>query len=267
MKVLVRRLAVWGVIGPVLGAAGRQPPDTRYQVTHLACAHFGEAVRTRIRGESGTATVVDRAGRDGLLVVRARDSVAGLAVEAWYDSLSVWRATDTGRENPDAGGMLGGRYRGLLLSTGAYRGRAIPFVPDEVAGVADLSNVMSEFFPVLPPVELPVGRTWTDTTGLTIRRLGDRREGRQVARRFQWTGSRRLATETPVDDTLAITVDEVVREEGELLWSDALGPLSWSRHLVIKARIPPRGGVRRPMTSTIEQDVTVVRRFDLEACQ
>ncbi len=263
-------LAGWGAaIAATLGAGPDQSAGGRYRSAHLRCAGFAETVRTRIRGESGGATVADQAGRDGLLVVRARDSIDGLAIEAWYDSLAVWRATDTGRESPDVEGFLGGRYRGWLSLTGEYRGRAVPFVPEEVGDVADLSPVMKEFFPLLPPIDLAVGREWRDPTGLEIRRVADQRDvtGRETIRRYQWNGVRRVADRTEVTDSLAVTVDQLIRERGELQWSMAMGPLSWTRHLVITARIPARGGVRQTVTSMIEQDVTVVRRFDLEGCR
>lgn len=264
--------AVWWAVGgavvaEALGGARIQGAAPRYAEAQLACAGFIETVRTRIRGESGTAAVVDKAGRDGLLLVRARDSVGGLALEAWYDSLVVWRVTDTGRETPDAEGFLGGRYRGQLAATGAYRGRTVPFIPDEVADLADLSAVMEEFFPILPPVALAVGREWSDTTGRKVRRLADQRDGRETVRRFEWSDVRRSGKRADVADSLVVTVDQLIRERGEVRWSDAVGPLSWTRHLVINARIPATGGVRRAVTSTIDQDVTVVRRFDLEACR
>lgn len=270
MTVWAALVAGWGAaIGATLGEVPPQLVAAKYAAAHLACAEFAETVRTRIRGESGTATVVDKAGRDGLLVVRARDSTGGLAIDAWYHSLAVWRATDTGRESPDVEGLLGGRYRGLLRPTGEYRGRAIPFIPEDVGDVADLSPVMDEFFPMLPSIELTVGREWSDTTGLKIRRLTDQREegGRETVRRYQWNAVRRAANHTEVADSLSVTVDQLIRERGELRWSVLLGPLSWTRHLVINARIPARGGVRQPVTSTIEQDVSVVRRFDLESCR
>jgi hypothetical protein len=223
-------------------------------------------VRTRIRGESGTATVTDAAGRDGILVVRGRDSTGqGIAIEAWYDTLAVWRTTDTGRESPDVDAVVGGRYRGVLRPTGEYLGRTVPFLPDEVADVADLSLVMNEFFPVLPPVDLAIGKSWRDSTGLEIRRVPDRRDGGETMRRFEWTGVRRLAQRTEFD-SLTVMVDQLIREKGALDWSPRLGPVAWTRHLLINASVPARGGVRRPMTSAIEQEISVSRRFDLESC-
>ena len=266
------RAALLGSTGSVLVVAlgaTRQTGAPRYRAEPLRCATFAETIRTRIRGESDGAVVADKAGRDGILMVRARDSSDGLAIEAWYDSLAVWRITDAGRESPDVEGLLGGRYRGRLLPTGRYLGRAVPFIPEDVADVADLAPVMDEFFPILPPAALAVGREWSagDSVGLKIRRLPDQRAGGEVTQRYEWTGTRRVAAETAVAESLAVTVDQLIRERGEVQWSTGWGPLRWSRHLVINARIPTRGGVRRSVTSTIEQDVDVVRRVDLESCR
>lgn len=247
--------------------AGRQPAPTRYTSGPLACAGFVESVRTRIRGESGTALVEDKAGRDGLLMVKATAVGDSLGIEAWYDSLAVWRATDAGRESPDVEGFLGGRYRGVLSPTGRYRPTAVPFVPDEVADVADLASVIGEFFPRIPTVELAPGREVVDSAGWKIRRLNDRRDGTEIVRRFEWNGTRRVGDSTAVADSLSVVIDQNIREAGELAWSARYGPLGWTRHLIINARIPARGGVKRGITSVIEQDITVNRRFELPGCQ
>jgi hypothetical protein len=252
-----------------LGAAADQPAAIRYQSSQLRCAAFAETIRTRIRGESDGAVVTDKAGRDGILIVRARDTTGGLSIEAWYDSLAVWRLTDTGRESPDVEGLIGGRYRGRLSPTGGYLGRTVPFIPEEVAEVADLAPAVNEFFPLVPPVPLAVGREWAggDSLDLKIKRLADEVIGGEVVRRFEWRGTRRVARESAVAESLAVTVDQLIKERGELQWSGREGPLRWSRHLVINARIPPRGGVRRSVTSVIEQDIEVIRRVELEPCR
>jgi len=46
---------------------------------------------------------------------------AGLAVEAWYDTLAVYREGPEGRYTPETGGILGGRYSGVLDPEGDYR--------------------------------------------------------------------------------------------------------------------------------------------------
>ena len=250
--------------GPSRGVA--QEPTFRYAASSLACAVFEESVRTRVRGESGSAVVEDRAGRDGVLSMVARDSAGTILIEAWFDSLAVWRVTSAGREAPETDGVVGGRYRGSLDPSGTYRARKTPFFPADIADVSDLAGFLEEFLPRLPGTGLDVGRTWADSIGLSIRRLPDLRGRTPAVRRLQWTSNRRQADTTEVTDSLAVTVDQMIRETGELTWSDRLGPLSWTRRLEITARIPPRGGVRRPMTSSLSQDVNVARRLELERC-
>lgn len=249
-----------------LGAV-RQGGVPAYRVEDLRCAGFQEAVRTRIRGEIGSAAVEDKAGRDGVLVVRATPGRGELALEVWYDSLKVWRVTSTGLEKPDTDGFVGGRYRGILTAVGSWRSVAVPFVPNDVAEVADLQGVMAEFFPLLAPVELKPGREWVDSTGWKVRRRDDQREGGQIVKRYEWTGTRRAGDTTSVGDSAVVSVDQIIRETGELRWSDRLGPLGWSRHVVVNARIPARGGVKRPVTTVVEQDITVTRLLDPAACR
>lgn len=233
----------------------------RYQAEPLSCAAFKESVRTVLRGESGTASVRNGAGRDGVLLVTARDSSGALALDAWYDSLVVWRETEAGREMPDLDGFLGGRYRGLLAADGRYEAIRLPFVPNEVADIADLAPVLDDFFPRLPGRELAVGAQWTDS-GFTIRRDRDHRAGGEARHRYAWTSTSRYGDRYPAADTLEVTIDQVVREEGQLLWSPRFGPLTWSRTIAITARIPATGGVKRSLRSTIEQRIEVVRLFD-----
>ncbi|MBM4187921.1 MAG: hypothetical protein FJ206_11505 [Gemmatimonadetes bacterium] len=256
-------LAALASFGP--GQAASQEPQWRYLARHLECALFQETIRTKVRGESGGAIVEDRAGREAILAVTARDSSGDLAVEAWFDSLSVWRETSAGRETPDADGVLGGRYRGSLSPGGRYHGAKTPFIPADVADVADLSQTLSEFFPRLPGGRLTVGGTWRDSTGLEIRRPDADRRGGQS--RLEWTWNRRRSDRAEVTDTLAVTVEQMIRETGDLVWSDRLGPLTWNRRLVITAKIPTTGGVRRSITSTIQQEISVVRLVEREPCR
>lgn len=262
---LGRAAVVVVVLGarPESGGAKLQDPAWRYTAAQLGCGVFHEATRTHIRGESGRAAIEDRAGRDAVIGLAATAAAGGLAVEAWFDSLVVWRETSGGREEPDAEGLLGGRFRGTLSATGEYRRLKVPFVPDEVAQVADVSAFFDEFFPRLPGAPLGVGKTWSDSTGLTVRRLAD---GRGGVRRLEWTWDRRTTNREEVDDTLAVTVVQLIKERGQLTWSDQVGPLSWTRQVVITARIPGTGGVRRPLTSTVTQDVAVSRRVESEPC-
>lgn len=241
--------------------AQQQP---RYTAADLACAVFEEQVRTTIRSRSGRAETSDRAGRDGLLVVRSADSAGVLLVEAWYDSLAVWRETAAGTEHADTDGFVGGRYRGRLQPDGRFEVFAHPFVPDDLATLADLRRAFDDFFPPLAPVPLALGGVWTGP-GLEIRRLDGGRHGALAVERFRWT--RAGAGDEPVTagDSL-VTVRQETRERGELSWSAAHGPVAWERRIRVDARVPERAGVLRAMTSTVEQDVRVTRQTGHPAC-
>lgn len=251
-----------GAVAAVVAAAWVGEPAA-YRGAQLRCAAFSETIRTFVRGASGTATVQTRAGRQGVVVVAARDSTAGTIVDVWYDSLVVWRESGGEREQPELDGFLGGRYRGLLAPDGGYSSIRDPFVPAEVAEVADLATAMDDFFPRLPPVELARGKTWSDS-GRTVRRLADRRDPSGPLARYEWTLSARRGERYPAADTLAVVLDQVIEERGELLWSDRFGPQSWTRRIVVTARIPATGGVRRSIRSVVEQEIDVVRRYDLD---
>jgi hypothetical protein len=240
-----------------------QPGPVEYEP---GCYAFLETVRTSIKSRSGTATIDDKAGRDGLIVVRLARDGEGLGAEAWYDTLVVWRTSGNTREEPSVEGFLGGRYRGRLTRDGRYAGLAWPFVPPDLAQLADLAPVMDDFLPRLPPIELPVGREWTDTTGLTIKRQPDTRDRTGPVRHYSWTSTRRVAERIDATDSVAIALEQLVKEDGDLRWSVKVGPTSWTRHLVINAHVPARQGVKRSVQSAIEQDITATRRLDDPVC-
>jgi len=246
-----------------IGGLVAEPP--RYRVELLSCAVFQETVRTTIRGTSGSATVVDQAGRDGMLAIRLRGAEGStLELEGWYDSLAVWRRTEAGPETADADGFLGGRYRGTLTADGRYLSRTGPFVPDDLAQIADLGTVLDDFLPRLPVQALAPGRDWNDGAGLVIQRLDDRRESVGILERYRWTFAGRRGERIDAGDSAAVTLDQTVRDEGELRWSGELGPVGWTRRIVVNARVPATGRVRRPMHSTVEQQITVVRRLETD---
>jgi hypothetical protein len=251
-------LALIAALAPI-----HQPSPVRYEP---GCYALLETVRTSIKSRSGTAAIDDKAGRDGLFVVRLAQDGDGLEAQAWYDTLAVWRVTGSGREEPNVEGFLGGRYRGTLTRDGRYSGLAWPFVPPDLAQLADLGPVMDDFLPRLPPIDLPVGREWSDTTGLTIKRQPDTRDRTGPVRHFSWTSTRRVADRIDATDSVAIALEQLVKEEGDLRWSAKLGPSSWTRHLVINAHVPAREGVKRSVQSEIAQDITVTRRPGDSVC-
>jgi hypothetical protein len=195
----------------------------------------------------------ERVGRDGILVVRSGPDSGGLAVEAWYDSLAVYREGPEGRTVPDAEGILGGRYRGTLDPWGDYLPGVTPFVPVALREVFDFGRLLLHFFPPLARSPIAPGREWSDGAGLTIWRLADSAVATGPVARYRWT--RRDAWEEGVaagDSTIAIHRTEV--ENGSLSWTDSRGPLAWESSTV--ASIEFTGGAGR---TEVTQQVRVHR--------
>ena len=102
----------------------------------------------------------------------------GSGLEAWYDSLASDAREPRRNLTPDTDGLLGGRYRGTLTAPAATRRQARPFVPDEVAEVAELGGALEDLLPAAAAGGAPaVGRRWTDSAGLELRRLADSAAG------------------------------------------------------------------------------------------
>jgi hypothetical protein len=210
--------------------------------------------------------VEDRAGRDGVLVVRADDSAGVVVIEAWYDSLEVWRETAGGTERADTDGFVGGRYRGAISPAGAYRPLAAPFVPDDLAALTNLAAAFDDFLPRLPAAALDEGGRWSDGRGAEFRRHADRREAGEPVQRFRWTLKRSEQAPLLADDSLRATVTQETSETGELSWTPRLGPFAWYRRIEVEATVPPRGGVTQPFLSTVLQEVWVTRAPGHPAC-
>ena len=243
----------WYVVAGLLSfappLAGQLPV---YDAKTIGCARFGESVRSEVQSSYGSVRRTEQVGRDGIFVVRARADSGGLAVEAWYDSLAVYREGPEGRTVPDAEGILGGRYRGTLDPWGDYLATVSPFVPAALREVFDFGRVPLHFFPPLPRSAIAPGREWSDGAGLTIWRLADSATATGPLTRYRWT--RRDAWEEGVaagDSALTIHRTEV--ENGSLSWSDA-GPLAWESSLV--AGIEFTGGAGR---TEVTQQVRVRR--------
>lgn len=234
---------------PARGAA--QAPA--YDARTLGCVRFAESVRGEVRSAFGSVRRTETVGRDGILVVRASLDSAGLSVEAWYDSLAVFREGPGLRYAPDAEGILGGRYRGTLDPHGDYLAASVPFVPAALREVFDFTRIPLQFFPPLPPAPLGPGREWSDGAGLTMWRLADSATSGGPVSRYRWT--RREAWEEGVatgDSTVFVHRSEV--EEGSLQWQSGEGPLAWSRTVV--AGVELSGGAGR---TEMTQQATVRR--------
>jgi hypothetical protein len=146
-----------------------------YAAPQLACARFHESVQSDLTLQTAGRTATANSGRESYLVVAAiaRPPEPSIQLVAWFDSLRVWRSAGGNRTEPDASGVLGGRYRAQLLPDGSTTTQVVPFVPAEVKEVTDLGGVLDDMFPRLPPRVLQAGEEWRSGDTLAIKRLGD----------------------------------------------------------------------------------------------
>lgn len=218
-----------------------------------------ERSRGRLEAQTGLRQRRETLTRDGVWRMRARPAPAGVTLEAWYDSLALTRESPEGTLTPDTDGLLGGRYRGTLTASGRYTARARPFVPDEVAEVAELGGALDDLLPRLPPVALRVGERWTDSAGLELHRLADSAAGRRVIQRLA-VRSRGETWHAPVrGDTITIAARQVTVEDGYVDWSPRVGLLRRVRHIAVETSVPAGGPVRQALRSRLEQNVSLVR--------
>ena len=196
--------------------------------------------------------------RDGVLSVRAADTAGGVSVEGWYDSLSMRRRTGEDELVPDTDGLIGGRYRGLLGPRGAYVSSASPFVPDEVAEVAELAGAFEDLFPPLPPRPLAAGASWGDST-LQIRRLADTVVAGRAVRRFGLLSRRERRETIPYGDTVPLPDSADDQRAGRVHLGFRRAPTPDARPFWWRPRSHPTAESRRPVRSRVEQQVELVR--------
>jgi hypothetical protein len=231
----------------------------RYTAAQLDCASFLEHSRVRLVAETGGRRRRETLVRSGVLRFRAQPAGNDVAVEAWYDSLAVSRESPETTLVPDTDGLIGGRFRGTLSPSGRYTVVARPFVPDEVAEVADVGGALEDLLPPLPPAAPRVAQSWTDGAGLELRRLADSTANGRTLHRL----ALRLRTTTDTasirGDTTRLPAAEVTTEEGQVDWDPERGLLRRTRHIVIETSVPAGGPLKLPFRSRLEQDGELVR--------
>jgi hypothetical protein len=230
-----------------------------YTANQLDCARFLESVASEILTEAAGRTRRQTADRRGVWQFRAAPSNNEVSLEGWLDSLVLSRRSPETTISPDTDGLLGGRYRGTLSKTGTYSSKVRPFVPDEVAEIAEMSGALDDFFPTVPSQSLKAGEEWTDSLGLTIRRLPDSALSGVPLFRFALE-SRREARAAPTPaDTLPLKLRQKSEEHGEFVWHPLLGLLRRDRTIVVETTVPPSRSVRQAVRSKVEQRITVAR--------
>lgn len=240
-------------------AAAQAPAEFRYTPDQLSCVSLRERSRAVLEAETGLRRRRESLARDGLWRLRGSPLPAGIAIEAWYDSLAVSRTSPEGVLEPDTDGLLGGRYRGTLSPAGRYTAASRPFVPDEVAEVSDLGAAMDDLLPPLPSSALAVGTAWRDGSGLQLTRLPDSLAGGRPVHRLALHSRSEVSRATVRGDTTAIAARQVTVEEGQVDWDGAAGLLRRTRHIVVETSVPAGGPLRAPLRSRLEQDAVLER--------
>ena len=256
---IVMVLSITLLPGTLPPAKPWQESAVGYTANQLDCARFLETVVSEILTQAAGRTRRQTSDRRGVWQFRAGPPSDDVALEGWLDSLVLSRSSPEATITPDTDGLLGGRYRGALSRTGVYTSRVRPFVPDEVAELAEMSGALDDFFPPLPSRALKPGEEWTDSLGLTIRRLPDSALSGVPLLRFGLESRRESrAAPTPVD-TLPIKLRQKTEERGEFVWHPLLGLLRRDRRIVVETTVPPSRSVRQAVRSKVEQRITLVR--------
>ena len=153
---------------------------------------FVETGESKILTESGGRIRRQTSSRRGTWQFRATPSGQELALEGWLDSLTLTR------RSPETAITPGHRWPARwplsrdAESTGGHTlSQVHPFVPDEVAEVAGMTEALDDVFPPLAGRSLAEGETWTDSSGLTIRRLPDSAASGSRLHRFELESRKR----------------------------------------------------------------------------
>jgi hypothetical protein len=231
----------------------------RYTPQQFECARFRETARSKILTQTGARHREQTSGRDGMWWFRATAERGSTALEAWLESLSLWRQSAEATIRPDTDGLLGGRYRGVLSPQGNYTSRVVPFIPDEVAEMAGMATALDDFFPPLPPHPLRPGEIWNDSAGVSIRRLPDSALSGVLLPRFELQVRRKRSREAGAEDSLPIDLRQSSEERGRFVWHPFLGLIRRDRRIVIETTVPAGPAVRQAIRSRVEQQITVSR--------
>lgn len=243
--------------------AHSQDSALRYRAEQLNCARFLETAESKILTQSGGRGREQTSERIGVWQFQAVWVGRDIALVGWLDSLTLWRRSAETTIRPDTDGLIGGRYRGALSPHGAYTSKARPFIPDEVAEVAGMATVLDDFFPPLPMKWLVPGQSWSDSLGVTIRRLPDSALSGVPLYRFALKTRQRASSAEAQGDTLPLQLQQNSREEGTYVWHPTLGLLRRDRLIVVETAVPPGRAVPRAVRSKIEQRITVERDLNV----
>ncbi len=226
-----------------------------------------ETGESKILTEAGGRTRRQTSTRRGTWQFRATPSGPELALEGWLDSLFITRRSEETAITPDTDGLLGGRYRGTLSRTGHYTPQVHPFVPDEVAEVAGMTEALNDVFPPLATRSLAEGEMWTDGSGLTIGRLPDSLASGMRLHRFELRKQQKVQAAASAADTVPLEVQQRSEEAGRFVWHPQAGLLRRERRIVVETTVPPSRTVRQAVRSKVEQQITLARLAPASGCR
>jgi hypothetical protein len=204
------------------------------------------AVNTELQGKARAESL----RRTGTLVIQGTALDSAIQIEAWWDSLRLWRRSDDQTLEPDADGVLGGRYQGQLEADGRFFRSVAPWIPDEVAEVSDLTTALDDLFPPLPPSVLKRGERVTSIAGDLFVRLADS-SGRA---RYRITSA--SASTHPPDAERNYAIGETESSDGVLVWGNE-GLLRWDRTVIAETKITE--DPQRAFRSRVQQLIEVRR--------
>ena len=180
-------------------------------------------------------------------------------VVAWFERLEVWSETPEGRVSPATGGLIGGRYRGRLESSGVYHGEVTPFMPEAIVMIADLSTTLDELFPPLPVGALEPGEYATDSLGWQYDRLSDTTWHEVPARRFRVLHEDSTTVEADFGRGQIVRGTSLEVERGRVIWTELAGPVRWTRQISTTVSFPPATLTPEAVVTRIDQSRRVER--------
>jgi hypothetical protein len=243
----------------LLPGAGWAQAAPAYHPLQLDCGVYRQQVRSEIRLAAGRTRSRETTGRDGTLVLHAAASDSTISLEAWFDTLDVWREGSGVRIAPETDGVIGGRFKGILTRTGGFTSVDRPFIPDDVAQVADVGDALQELLPPLPPVPLKPGAAWRDDFGTVITRLPDGTSAGRPVQRFRLVRMSDALETRYLPDSTEVRANRHQSESGVYEWSSELGVVRWEREISIDVTVPAGGPVKTPFRTNIVQEASVVR--------
>ena len=258
----MRALPILGLLTSLLlGGSRSEAQAPRYLPLQLDCASYRIEAHATILTVAGRERNRESTGKIGVMRVRgsATPGDSLLRLEAWFDSLSLFREGDGERLEPDTDGLIGGRFRALLTPSGIAASTEIPFFPEDVAQVGDLSTSLVALLPQLPPQPLSNGAGWRNDFGTVITRLGDMTlNGRRVSR-YQLSRKSSRPVQQVLPDSSTVQANRTEAEDGTFYWTAELGLVRWERNLTDELVVEKGGVVKQPFRTSVEQKVTVER--------